>query len=129
MQYKNTKTKVLVSYLGKWQVISLQENDTMGQMTGLKQQVSSYFGIPSGTKVILQRFDKEWDTYLDLDEGYAFQDHDKLQVTITSERIPAKEKSDSGSKSQLVNTELMVCTYIFFTVNYKCYLYIPYIAI
>ena len=53
----------------------------MGQMTGLKQQVSSYFGIPSGTKVILQRFDKEWDTYLDLDKGDTFHD---LMIMINS---------------------------------------------
>ena len=36
-------------------------------MRDLKQKVLSYFGISSGTKVILQWYDKEWDTYLDLD--------------------------------------------------------------
>ena len=41
--------KVLVSYLGRRQAFSLRENDTMDKMIDLKQQVSLYFEIPSGT--------------------------------------------------------------------------------
>ena len=100
--------KVLVSYLGRRQVFSLQENDTTGQMTDLRQQVSLYFEIPSGTKVIFQRFNKEWDTYLDLDDAETIQDRDKLEVIVISEPTPAKEKSESGSKILPDNTELVV---------------------
>ena len=96
--------KVLVSYLGRNQVFSLQENDKAGQMRDLKQKVSSYFGISSGTKIILQRYDKEWDTYLDLDEEDIFQDRDRLQVTTIME---SKEKL-----GQLDDTEFTVNTYI-----------------
>ena len=103
--------KVLVSYLGRRQVFSLQENDTTGQITDLKQQVSLYFEIPSGTKVILQRFNKEWDTYLDLDDTETIQDCDKLEVIVISEPTPAKEKSESGPKILPDNTDLVVHKY------------------
>ena len=93
--------KVLVSYLGRNQVFSLQDNDKAGQMRDLKQKVSSYFGISSGTKIILQRYDKEWDTYLDLDEEDIFHDRDRLQVTTIME-----------SKEKLGHTEFTVNTYI-----------------
>ena len=52
-------------------------------MKDLKQQVSLYFGIPSGTKVILQRFDKEWHTYLDLDEADTFH----ITIAGTSQTV------------------------------------------
>ena len=100
--------KVLVSYLGRQQVFSLQENDTTGRMTDLRQQVSLYFEIPSGTKVIFQRFNKKWDTYLDLDDAETIQDRDKLEVIVISEPTPAKEKSESGWKILPDNTELVV---------------------
>ena len=77
----------------------------------MTEQVSLYFEIQSGTKVILQHFDKEWDTYLDLDEADTIQDRDKLEVIVISEPTPAKEKSESGSKIQPDNTELVVCKY------------------
>lgn len=48
--------KVLVSYLGRNQVFILDDNDKTGQMKDLKQKVSLYFWITSGT-VILQRFE------------------------------------------------------------------------
>ena len=76
--------KVLVSYLGRNQVFSLQENDKAGQMRDLKQKVSSYFGISSGTKIILQRYDKEWDTYLDLDEEDIFHELDDTEFTVNT---------------------------------------------
>ena len=110
--------KVLVSYLGRNQVFSLDDNDKTGQMKDLKQKVSLYFGITSGT-VILQRFDKEWDTYLDLDEDDIFLDRDRLQVTTIMEMTVAKENSHSDLKTQLdainevtVNTYIHACIYL-----------------
>ena len=119
--------KILVSYLGRNQVFSLDDNDKIRQMKDLKQKVSLYFGITCGT-VILQRFDKEWDTYLDLDEDDTFNDRDRLQVTTIMENTPAKEKSDNDLKTQLdatnemtVNTYIHACMHIltFNTLNYK----------
>ena len=93
------KMKVLVSYLGRQQVFSLQETDKTGD---LKLKVSIYFGIPSGTHFVLQQFDKEWDTYLDLDEEDIFNDHDRLQVTIITESTPAKAKLDKPDYTELM---------------------------
>ena len=60
-------------------------------MRDLKQKVSSHFGIASNTNVITQRYDKEWDSYLDLDEADILQDCDKLQVTIIHECAPRRD--------------------------------------
>ena len=72
--------KVLVSYLGRNQIFSLEED----QIRDLKQKVSSYFEIASTTNFILQRFDKEWDSYIDLGEQDTLEDRDRLRVTIIS---------------------------------------------
>jgi len=64
--------KVLASYLGRNQIFSLDDNDAKFQMRDLKQKVSMYFEISSTSKFILQQYDKEWDSYIDLgDTGKA----------------------------------------------------------
>jgi len=77
---------------------SLDGNDKTGQTKDLKQKVSLYFGITCGT-VILQWFDKEWDTYLYLDKDDTFNDRNRLQVTTKMENTPGKEKSDNDLKN------------------------------
>ena len=82
--------KVLVSYLGRNQIFSLEED----QIRDLKQKISSYFEIASTTNFILQRFDKEWDSYIDLGEQDTLEDRDRLRVTIISECTQAAGKTD-----------------------------------
>ena len=77
-------------------------------MRDLKQKVSLYFEIASTAKFILQRYDKEWDSYIDLDEEDALQDRDKLRVTIMSECTQAAGKS-LVSETKVCNT--MAITY------------------
>ena len=88
--------RVLVSYLGRNQIFSLEEDDnlTKSQMRVLKQKVSSYFEIASTTNFIIQRYDKEWDSYIDLGEQDTLEDRDKLRVTIISECTEAAGKTD-----------------------------------
>lgn len=88
--------RVLVSYLGRNQIFSLEEDDnlTKSQMRALNQKVSSYFEIASTTNFILQRYDKEWDSYIDLGEQDTLEDRDKLRVTIISECTQAAGKTD-----------------------------------
>lgn len=93
------RMKVLVSYSGRNQVFNLEENDAKHQMRDLEQKVSLYFKIASNAKVILQRYDKEWDSYLDLDEGDILQDRDRLKVTI--ECTPTGRDLDTSLKTQL----------------------------
>ena len=66
---------VLVSYLGRNQVFSLQENDKADQITDLKQKVSSYFGYKNHTSTVQQGMGH-------LHEEDIFYDRDRLQVTI-----------------------------------------------
>lgn len=82
--------KVLVLYLGRNQIFSLEED----QIRDLKQKISSYFEIASTTNFILQRFDKEWDSYIDLGEQDTLEDRDRLRVTIISECTQAAGKTD-----------------------------------
>ena len=82
--------KVLVSYLGRNQIFSFEED----QIRDLKQKISSYFEIASTTNFILQRFDKEWDSYIDLGEQDTLEDRNRLRVTIISECTQAAGKTD-----------------------------------
>ena len=101
------RMKVLVSYSGRKQVFTLKENDAKHQMRDLKQKVSSYFRITSNTNVITQQCDKEFDSYLDLDEADVLQDRDKLQVTIIHECAPIGRDFETTLKTQL-DSKVMV---------------------
>ena len=70
-------------------------------MRDLKQNVSSHFRIASNTNVITQWYDKEWDSYLDLDGADVLQDSDKLQVTIIHECASIGTDFDTTLKPQL----------------------------
>ena len=85
--------RVLVSYLGRNQIFSLEKDDTKSQMRDLKQKISSYFEIANTMKFILQRYDNEWDSYIDLGEEDTLEDRDKLRLTIISECTQAAGKS------------------------------------
>ena len=84
-------------------------------MSDLKQKVISYFKTPSGTKVILQLFDKDWDTYLELDDEDTLNDRDRIQVITVAESASPKETLNSGSKTRLDDSESLVNYY-----NYLC---------
>ena len=111
--------KVLVSYLGRNQVFCLDDNDKSGQMSDLKQKVFSYFKTASGTKVILQRFDKDWDTYLELDDEDTLNDRDRIQAITVAESPSPKETLNSGSKTRLDDSESVVNYYIYVCIRYN----------
>lgn len=100
--------RVLVSYLGRNQIFNVEEDDKKSQMRDIKQNISSYFEISSTTKFILQRYDKEWDTYIDLGEDDALEDRDKLKVMIISERTQAASKSKE-SEVMVIYHDYNVC--------------------
>ena len=85
--------RVLASYLGRNQIFNVTEDDKKSQMRDLMQHISSYFEISSTTKFILQRYDKEWDTYIDLDENDVLEDRDKLKVMVILECTQVASKS------------------------------------
>ena len=108
--------KVLVSYLGRNQVFSLEEND---KIIDLSEKVSSYFKIASSANIILQRFEMDWDTYIDLNEGDTLCDRDNLKAIII-ECTPAEKIPDISSKFKL-DTEVRYTYYTYVHVaTYHC---------
>ena len=89
-QLKNESTSIL---FGRNQIFTVGKDDKKSQMRDLMLNIS-YFEISSATKFIPQRYDKEWDTYIDLGEENVLEDRDKLQVMIISEctQIACKSK-------------------------------------
>ena len=82
---KDITMKVLVTYLERNQVFSLSEKSTKGYLQDLKSQVSSYFKIADNRIIIIQRFDSEWDSFVDLDDDTDLHDRDKLKVVVTTD--------------------------------------------
>jgi len=80
--------QVLVSYLERNQIFTVDES---GGATNLKKQVSKYFGIPSDVKILLQRYDTEWETFIDLDDTTELKSRDRLKVTIVPSSTIAEE--------------------------------------
>ena len=79
--------KVLVTYLERNQVFRLSEKSTKGYLQDLKTQVSSYFKIADDRIIIIQRFDNEWDSFVDLDDDNDLDDHDKLKVVLATRSV------------------------------------------
>ena len=83
-----------MSYLGRNQIFSLEEDETKSQMRDLNQKIPSYFEIASTANFILQQYDKEWDSYIYLGEQNTLKDRDKLRVMIISKCTQAADKTD-----------------------------------
>ena len=77
--------KVLVTYLERNQVFSLSEKGTKGYLEDLKSQVSSYFKIADNRIIIIQKFDNDWECFIDLDDDTDLQDRDKLKVVLATD--------------------------------------------
>ena len=96
--------QVLVSYLERNQIFTVDES---GGVKSLKQQVSKYFGIAADAKIILQRFDTEWETSIDLDDDAQLKNHDRMKVTTislltTAEGLPIMDTSVPPTNDQVI---------------------------
>jgi len=96
--------QVLVSHLERNQIFSVDEN---GGTKSLKQQVSEYFGI--ATEFILQRYDTEWQIFLDLDDDAQLHSRDRLKVTV----LPSVEElPDIPVMHSSTNTDKVIMLYM-----------------
>ena len=74
--------KVLVTYLERNQVFCLSEKGTKGYLEDLKSQVSSYFKMADNRIIIIQKFDSEWECFIDLDNDTDLHDREKIKVVL-----------------------------------------------
>ena len=74
--------KVFMTYLERNQVFSLSEKGTKEYLENLKSQISSYFKIANNRIIIIQKFDSEWECFIDLDDDTDLYDCDRLRVVL-----------------------------------------------
>ena len=98
--------KVLVSYKERNQVFTLEGNDQVNGLGELKRKASERFDISNDQEIQIQKYDAEWDCFLDIDKEDAISDRDKLKiVTMPSSSLTHHAKETTQKK----HTAIVVC--------------------
>ena len=75
---------VLVSYKERNKVLHINSNADKGEVACLKEQFFRAFEpLSEGQVVTFQRFDSEWDSFVDLEEYDAVEHKAKLKAVVT----------------------------------------------
>ena len=79
------KKSVLVSYLEKNKVFKLEENPAGGDVASLKKEFIIQFKFEPNVRldITFQRFDPDWDCFVDLDEDAEIHHKDQLKAVVT----------------------------------------------
>ena len=90
--------KVLVSYNDCNKIVEIPpQPDSKSEMEFLRKESLKLFKFFSNVtlELVFQKFDNEWETWIDVDESYALQEKDKLkmivQPTLTSSVTSASQ--------------------------------------
>ena len=102
---------VLVAYLERKKKITIPKKSTKEEHDYLTQQFLHIFDLELSVKpqqVTFQRFDPEWDEYIDLEADEGLQNRDKLKVVVTpcpSNVVPSSYLSLSPRHDQSTSAE------------------------
>lgn len=72
--------KVLVSYKERNQVFTLEGNDEVNRLEELKRKTSEKFHISNDQEIQVQKYDAEWDSFIDIENDDAISDRDRLKL-------------------------------------------------
>ena len=99
-QKKKAKT-VLVSYLDRNKLMEIPEHKVETDLMFLDDSFRHLFSYCDNVSITVsfQRFDSEWDEYIELSEGDMIQDRDKLKAVV----IPALKTPTNTTASDEVN--------------------------
>ena len=88
--------KVLVSYLERNKVGTIPAETIDGDVSYVVNECRKMFGLGecANVVVVLQKFDSEWDAFVDMEEGDALSNRDKVKVVV----MPIL---DEGSKTRI----------------------------
>lgn len=77
---------VLVGYLERKKRITIAEKPTENELDYLKEEFLKSFGLQKSIQlhqITFQRFDPEWNEYVDIEEGDVLLNKDKLKVVVS----------------------------------------------
>lgn len=96
MEEPKTKS-VLVTYLERNKILKIPVSSKTGELKFLEKEFRNEFKFESNVNLLItfQRFDGEWDEYVDLDEDCALAHKDKLKAVVSPMLItPPNEISE-----------------------------------
>ena len=101
---------VLVAYLERKKKINIEKKPTESEYQQLREEAVKIFGIDkrvNSRQLIFQRFDPEWDDYIDVDEGDVFAHKGKLKLVINglSGDVPSTPSSYLSCKIRCLDAE------------------------
>ena len=75
---------VLVSYNNSNKVVKLPDIETKAELSYLVKECKKMFkfGANVNLNVTFQRYDPDWDAYVDIDEDFVLQKKDKLNMIV-----------------------------------------------
>ena len=101
--------KVLVSYLDRNKIFSLPDTTDISDVKYLHQEfLVAFFSAQNiNFVVVFQKYDSDWDSFVDIEGDSVLSDKDKLRAVIMP--ILGEENSKPQSTAS-VNKEDQVCT-------------------
>ena len=97
---------VLLGYLERKKRIAIAEKRTENELEYLKEEFLKSFNLQSTVKphqITFQRFDPEWDEYVDVEEGDVLVNKDKLKVVVSPcqwDTVPSAVVAIASSENQ-----------------------------
>ena len=90
---------VLVSFKERNKVLRISYTNEGGVLACLKEQFCRAFNetISEEELITFQRFDSEWDSFIDLEECDTVNDRDKLRVVVTTRTNCGRGTVNTGS--------------------------------
>ena len=112
---------MLVSYLDRNKVIRIPTTSDSDELVYLKKEFKKMFSFGENVnlEVTFQKFDSEWDEYVDLESQAVLCHKDKLKAVITpllEDNTPASTRVSSPyGETKVVKLTLYLCVCTFFT--------------
>jgi len=94
-----------LSYLECNQIFTLEGNNEVNQLGELKKKVSEKFDIPNDQEILIQKYDAEWNCFIDIDNNDAISDLDKLKiVTMPGSSLTHHAKKETTQQKHIAIT-------------------------
>lgn len=99
---------VLVSYMERNKVLKIPNSRSKSDYECLTEEFRKEFKYDSNVSlsITFQRFDKDWEEYVDLDESCTFVNKEKLRAVVSPMLKLQSSPSQSGTESVVSKTKV-----------------------
>lgn len=125
MEEPKTKS-VLVTYLERNKVLKIADSNDSSDVKRLEEEFRKEFKFDSNVRLIItfQRYDRDWEEFVDLDDECTLLNKDKLKAVVTPLlATPTTEISEVNTATVCNHTQPSILIKLVepFIVHYQCF--------